>query len=181
MRPSRLQWRLRPPHIDFSSLAHSLARTPHRSGRDPGSESNGELDDVPGVPATRQDSFPALKRGPVDYEGNPAHACQRNATSALPYDRLMVCQLFHVIWSMTSVMTRPMIGSAMGTPTATTAALAITPTETKPIDTRVIAVGHLSLDAHAFVAALLWAATGKRCRTEYRAFHERWNQRLIAS
>jgi hypothetical protein len=78
-------------------------------------------------------------------------------------------------------MTMPMIGSAMGTPKATTAALAVTPTETKPIDTRVIAVGHLSLDAHACVAGLLWAATGKRYRTEYHAFHERWNQRLIAS
>jgi hypothetical protein len=38
----------------------------------------------------------------------------------------------HVILRMTSVMTTPMIGSAICTPSATTAALATTPSETNP-------------------------------------------------
>ena len=43
-----------------------------------------------------------------------------------------VCQLSQVIRRITSVIARPMIGSASGAPSATTMALATTPSETKP-------------------------------------------------
>src|SRR6266540_1803407 len=45
---------------------------------------------------------------------------------------LTVRQLSQVMWRITSVITRPMIGSATGTPSATTAALSRTPRLTKP-------------------------------------------------
>ena len=45
-----------------------------------------------------------------------------------------------MIFRITSVIARPMIGSAIGAPSATTTALATTPSETNPSIARVVAV-----------------------------------------
>jgi hypothetical protein len=58
---------------DLDEAVHPESDERNRPCRDPGTKRDGEFDQVPGVPAPREESGPTLKSGPVGNDGDCAH------------------------------------------------------------------------------------------------------------